>query len=267
MEKTRRNKPENQGAVQRLLPLLGVMATVKGALLELVLGAGFGVLQALLEQERERLCGTRYKHDASRSASRAGYAPGELVLGGRRVTVQRPRVRSKAGEVALPVWERLAAEDPLNARAVEQMVLGVATRKYARSLEPLPAETKSRGTSKSAVSRRFVAATEKTLSDWLGQSLSGLSLASMMIDGIVCGEHTVLVALGIDEEGKKHVLGLWEGATENAVACTALLANLVERGLNVNRAMLCRHRWCQGPCKGRSRYVWQARSRPTMSGP
>jgi transposase-like protein len=160
------------------------------------------------------------------------------VLGGRRVTVQRPRVRSKKGEVPLPSWERLAAEDPLHARAVEQMVLGVATRKYARSLEPLPAETKSRGTSKSAVSRRFVAATEKTLADWLGRSLSGLSLAALMLDGIVCGEHTVLVALGIDEGGQKHVLGLWEGATENAVACTALLASLAERGLDVNRTML-----------------------------
>jgi transposase-like protein len=221
-----------------LLPLLGLMATVKGALLDLVLGAGLGVLQALLEQERERLCGQRYKHDPARSASRAGYAPGELVLGGRRVTVQRPRVRSKKGEVPLPSWERLAAEDPLHARAVEQMVLGVATRKYARSLEPLPAETKSRGTSKSAVSRRFVAATEKTLADWLGRSLSGLSLAALMLDGIVCGEHTVLVALGIDEGGQKHVLGLWEGATENAVACTALLASLAERGLDVNRTML-----------------------------
>lgn len=238
MEKTRRNKPENQGAAQMLLPLLGLMATVKGALLELVLGAGFGVLQALLEQEREQLCGKRYKHDAARTASRAGYAPGELVLGGRRVTVRRPRVRSKDGEIPLPSWERLAAEDPLNARAVEQMVLGVATRKYARSLEPLPTETKSRGTSKSAVSRRFVAATEKTLADWLGRSLSDLSLAVLMIDGIVCGEHTVLVALGIDETGTKHVLGLWEGATENAVACTGLLGNLVERGLDVKRTML-----------------------------
>lgn len=238
MEKTRRKKPESQGPAQMLLPLLGLMATVKGALLELVLGAGFGVLQALLEQEREQLCGKRYKHDPARAASRAGYAPGELVLGGRRVTVQRPRVRSQQGEVPLPSWERLAAEDPLNARAVEQMVLGVATRKYARSLEPMPAETKSRGTSKSAVSRRFVAATAKTLAAWLGGSLSQLSVAAIMIDGIVCGDHTVMVALGIDETGNKHVLGLWEGATENATACTGLLANMVERGLDTKRTML-----------------------------
>ena len=118
------------------------------------------------------------------------------------------------------------------------MLLGVATRKYGRSLEPLPPGTKSRGTSKSAVSRRFVEATSEVLAEWLGRSLAHLSLAALMIDGIVCGEHTVLVALGIDDQGTKHVLGLWEGATENAVACTTMLSNLVERGLNTQRSIL-----------------------------
>jgi transposase-like protein len=240
MEKTRKKKAESQGPAQMLLPLLGLLATVKGALFELVLGSGLGVLQALLEQEREQLCGARYRHDPKRSASRAGYADeAELVLGGRRVAVKRPRVRSRDGkEVPLPSWERFAAEDPLNQRAVEQMLLGVATRKYARSLEPLPPGTKSRGTSKSAVSRRFVEETAKNLKDWLSRNLSELSLAALMLDGIVCGEHTVLVALGIDEKGSKHVLGLWEGATENATACTGLLSNLVDRGLVTTRTML-----------------------------
>jgi transposase-like protein len=155
------------------------------------------------------------------------------------VTVKRPRVRSRDGkEVPLPSWARFAAEDPLSERAVEQMVLGVATRKYARSLEPLPAGTQSRGTSKSAVSRRFVEATAKNLTDWLSRSLSELSLAALMLDGIVCGAHTVLVALGIDEQGSKHIVGLWEGATENATAGTALLSNLVERGLDTTRSTL-----------------------------
>lgn len=239
MKKDRKKKVESQGVAQQVLSLAGLLVTVKGALLELVLGSGFSVLQALLEQERERLCGTRYRHDTGRAASRAGFAPGELVLGGRRVTVPRPRVRSSDGkEIALPSWATYAAEDPLNERAVEQMVLGVATRKYARSLEPLPKETKSRGTSKSAVSRRFVEATAKNLADWLGRSLADLSLAALMIDGLSCGEHTVLVALGIDEQGSKHILGLWEGATENAVACQGLMSSMVERGLDTTRTML-----------------------------
>jgi transposase-like protein len=88
------------------------------------------------------------------------------------------------------------------------------------------------------VSRRFVEATAENLAAWTGRSLSELSLAALMIDGLVCGEHTVLVALGIDENGSKHILGLWEGATENAVACTAFLSNLAERGLDTTRSML-----------------------------
>src|SRR3984885_6648502 len=95
MEKARKKKAESQGGAraQMLIPLLGVLATVKGALLDLVIGSGIEVLQLLLEQDRELLCGARYHHDADRKASRAGYAPGELGLGGRRVTVKRPRAR------------------------------------------------------------------------------------------------------------------------------------------------------------------------------
>src|SRR5262249_50700481 len=158
--------------------------------------------------------------------SRGGHVPGELVLGGRRVSLRRPRVRGKDGrEVALPSWEAFSKEDPLTRRAVEQMLVGVATRKYDRSLEPVPPEVKTRGTSRSAVSRRFVAATAAHLTAWLTRSLSELTLVALMIDGIVYGEHTILVALGIDESGMKHVLGLTEGATENSAACAALLSN------------------------------------------
>ena len=107
-----------------------------------------------------------------------------------------PRARSReAKEIPLPSWEKFAGEDPLNARAVEQMVIGVATRKRARSLESAPIGMKSRGMSKSAVSRRFVAATTERLVSSLEGSLADLSLAALMIDGIVCGEHTALVAL------------------------------------------------------------------------
>jgi len=245
MEKTRKKKAESQGVPQALLPILGLLVTVKTSLLDLVLSSGLKMLEVLLEQEREQLCGVRYQHDPARKVTRAGYAAGELVLGGRRVSVKRPRARTTEGkgkgkgkEVPLPSWEKFAEEDPLTARAVEQMVLGVATRKYGRSLEAMPPGVKTRGTSKSAVSRRFVEATTEGLQTWLKRQLSELSLAVLMLDGIVCGEHTALVALGIDEQGTKHILGVWEGATENAVACQGLLSDLVERGLNTKRTML-----------------------------
>lgn len=160
-------------------------------------------------------------------------------MGGRCVQVRRPRARTLDGaEIHLPSWTAFAAEDPLDERAVNQMLVGVTTRRYARSLEPLAAPLPERGTSKSAVSRRFVAATQKQMDAWLGADLSQVDLAALMIDGIVIAEHVMLVALGIDSDGKKHVLGVREGATENAVACTALLTDLRDRGLRTDRAVL-----------------------------
>jgi transposase-like protein len=168
-----------------------------------------------------------------------GHSRGELVLGGRRVAVQRPRARTRDGrEVQLESWEQFASEDVLEERAMEQMVIGVTTRKYDRSLEGVGDDLETRGTSKSAVSRRFVEGTQKRLQELLGRSLVGLRLVVLMIDGVVVDDRTVLVALGFDADGKKHVLGFREGATENAAGCKALLADLIERGLAVDRAML-----------------------------
>ena len=132
---------------------------LRESLLDFVVDSGLGVVQALLEEERTEACGPRYRHDSQRGARRNGHAPGELILGGRRVSVRRPRARTTDGqEVILPSWASFSNEDPLDERTVEQMVLGVSTRKYRRSLEPLPEGVKDRGTSKSAASRRFVRA-------------------------------------------------------------------------------------------------------------
>jgi transposase-like protein len=141
-------------------------------------------------------------------------------------------------EIALPSWSAFSAEDPLEERAVEQMLVGVSTRRYHRSLEALPDDLPTRGTGKSAVSRRFVAATERQMAEWLGRDLSQLDLVVLMLDGIYLEEHVLLVALGIDTVGDKHVLGVREGATENAASCTALLADLRDRGLHTDRAIL-----------------------------
>lgn len=206
---------------------------------EFVISAGTAALAAVLEAERTIAVGPKYAHLPTRNARRSGSARGELVMGGRRVQVRRPRARTLDGaEIHLPSWTAFAAEDPLDERAVNQMLVGVTTRRYARSLEPLAAPLPERGTSKSAVSRRFVAATQKQMDAWLGADLSQVDLAALMIDGIVIAEHVMLVALGIDSDGKKHVLGVREGATENAVACTALLTDLRDRGLRTDRAVL-----------------------------
>jgi transposase-like protein len=132
----------------------------------------------------------------------------------------------------------MASDDPLNRRIVEQMLVGVATRQYARSLEPLPATIATHGTSKSAVSRRFVAKTRAQLEAWQSQPLDGLDLVGLLLDGVHVGEHCLIVALGIAADGEKHALGLWEGSTENATLCQSLLANLQSRGLRTDRSIL-----------------------------
>ncbi len=216
----------------------GLREMLQRGLHALALVAGMRALEGLLEEDREALCGPRYEHEVGREATRFGHTRGELVLGGRRVSAKRPRVRSQGREVRLPSWELASREDLLTARAFEQMVLGVSTRRYGRSLEPVPEEIETRGESKSAVSRRFVRQGEKMLSERLASRLDAFELAALLIDGLHFGEHVVLCALGIDVTGKKRVLGLWEGATENASACKALLDNLVERGLRTDRSIL-----------------------------
>jgi transposase-like protein len=213
---------------------------IRADLREFVIAAGTAAIGAVLEHERTQLVGPRYAHLPDREAHRAGSAAGELVLGGRRVQVRRPRARTLAGrEVELPSWLAFAAEDPLHERAVEQMLVGVSTRSYARSLEPVPDELVTRGTSRSAVSRRFVAATEKQMAEWLGRDLSAIDLVVLMIDGVYVGDdHVMLVALGFDAQGNKYVLGVREGATENAASCTALLTEMRDRGLRTDRAVL-----------------------------
>lgn len=235
-KKAERGQGEN---AQALLPLAALAFTLRRGLRELVIESGMKVLGELLEQERTGLCGPRYKHEPERAASRAGFATGELVMGGRRVQVRRPRVRTDERELELPTWKEFSSDDPLYARALEEMVIGVSTRKYRRALEELSPQVKERGTSKSVVSQRFIAATQKELTTWLGRDLGGLELAAVMIDGLAFGdERVVLIALGIDRSGRKHVLGLHEGATENATACGALLDDIIERGVDSKRSKL-----------------------------
>lgn len=238
MKKTAKEPSRNQASIwtQLLIPLA---ALVRGDLLALVHQLGLQAVGAMLETERTKLCGERYKHDDARAATRGGSVRGELALGGRRVGLKRPRVVDRKGrEVPLDTWEQLGSTDPLDARALEQMAIGVATRKYARSLEQLPDGVATRGTSKSAVSRRFVAITTEKLTEWMSQPLGALDICAVFIDGIHFGEHIILCALGVDVTGGKHVLGIWEGATENEVACKAMLENIVSRGLKPNRSRL-----------------------------
>ena len=222
----------------RHLPLVDLLVDTRTELFELAMRSGLRVFTAMLEEDRTAICGPRYAHEPGRHASRAGTVPSEVVLGGRKVAIQRPRVRTAKGEVPLPTFQTMAHTDPLDRRVVEQMLVGVATRQYARSLEPLAADVESRGTSKSAVSRRFVAKTRAQLETWRAAPLDDLDLVGLLLDGVHVGEHCLIVALGIAADGGKHALGMWEGSTENAAVCQSLLSNLQSRGLRTDRSLL-----------------------------
>ena len=225
--------------VQLPLPLLDVLQDTRTAFFGLCLDAGQQVLHTMMEQDREQLCGPKHVPNPARRAVRGGSTRGEVTLGGRRILVPRLRARSVDGhELALPSFTYAAGRDPLDARTLEAIAIGVTTRQYCRALDPLPAGIRERAVSKSSVSRRFVALTSAQLATWLARPLADVDVRIVFIDGLHFREHVILLALGVDSQGQKHVLALHEGTTENATVCQALLTDLRARGLDLDRPML-----------------------------
>lgn len=218
------------------------LAEFQGSFDRLCMKAGIAAIEAMLAGDVARLCGRRYARHGGRVARRWGCAPSEIDYHGGKAAVRRPRVRERGGaELELASWRTIKDADLLSRWAFNQMLIGVATRKYARSVRlpdgDLPDQAK-RATTKSSVSRRFVALSTAKLKEWLARDLSGLDLLVIQIDGLHVGDHVLVAAIGIDGAGEKHVLALAVGATENAAVVKALLADLVERGLQPDIARL-----------------------------
>jgi putative transposase len=219
-----------------------LVGSAREGLLALSVGAGLSLVSRLMEREVELLAGPKGSHDPDRVAKRHGHEQGSVTLGGRRVTIRRPRVRSADDEHELPLatYEYFAARDPLATVVMDRMLAGVSTRRYARVGEPVgqEVEREASATSRSTVSELFVASTRTALGELMARRLDDVRLAVMMIDGMEIAERTHVVALGIATDGVKIPLGLWEGSTENATVARELLADLVERGLDPEQAIL-----------------------------
>lgn len=225
--------------VQISMPVQGVLRDVRHAFLGLCIDAGQRVLAAMMEAHRMALCGAKGVPNARRRAVRGGTTASQVVLGGQRIAVRRPRARSATqGELALPSFQWAACDDPLNAATMAAIAAGVSTRRYASTQEPVPAAHEPRAASKSAVSRRFVQLSQEQLAQWLTRPIGELDLPVVMIDGIHFRDRVILLALGIDAQGNKHVLGLREGSTEATRVVASLLSDLVERGLDADRMRL-----------------------------
>jgi putative transposase len=216
---------------------------LREGLLALAVGAGFQVLDAIIEESVTALAGPKGRHDPERTAVRHGSEQGSVTLGGRTVPVRRPRVRTadRSAEVAVPAYELFSSTEVLSRMALERMMAKLSTRRYRAGLEPVgtAVEAVARSTSRSAISRRFVAATETALADMMSADLEKLDLVAIMIDGVHFADHLCVVALGIAIDGTKHPLGIAEGDTENATVVKDLLAGLRERGLDVTKPILC----------------------------
>src|SRR4051794_24557072 len=195
-----------------------------------------------MQLEVTEVVGPKGEHNPDRTAKRHGREDGSMTLGGRRVQVRRPRMRTAEDERELPVqtYGFFADRDPLTRAVMDRMLAGVSTRKFAGVGEPvgLGVETSSSATSKTSVSEMFVERTATALSELMSRGLDDVRLAVMMLDGLEIAERTHVVALGITTEGVKIPLGLWEGSTENATLARTLLADLVDRGLDASQAIL-----------------------------
>ncbi|WP_298377458.1 IS256 family transposase, partial [Azospirillum sp.] len=219
-------------------PLEAAFHDVQSSFETFCLLAGIEAFQDLLEEEAADLCGERHQRHEQRRGRRWGTTKSAVAFHGGRVGVQRPRVRTPDGrqELELASFAAGQREDWLGQWALNQMLINVSTRRFRRSVR-LPdgdvASVNGDGTSKSAVSRKFVALSAAKLQEWMASDLSPLDLLAIQIDGLHVTEDLILVAaMGIDADGAKHPLGLVEGATENAATVRALLDNLIERGLD-----------------------------------
>ena len=235
--------PELTIPAEVTVALAEIAESAKEGLLALAVGAGLQVMETLMEESVTALAGPKHKHNSDRTAVRHGHEQGSVTLGGRRIPVQRPRVRAADGSGELPVvaYELFSGTELLGRLALERMLGGLSTRRYRVGLEPVGVgvEQAASGTSRSAVSRRFVAMTHTALAELMSADLSGLDLVALLIDGVHFGEHTCVVALGIGVDGTKHPLALVEGSTENATLARELLVGLRERGLDPTRPILC----------------------------
>jgi putative transposase len=221
--------------------LADIGAVAREGLLAMSVATGMAVMQAMFDAEIAAVCGPKGRHDSDRVASRHGRERGSVVLGGRRVPVTRPRARTGDGhEVPLPSYRLFAGEDQLTAVVMERMLAGLATRRHVAAAEPVGAAVaeSASATSRSAISRRFVAQTRTALAELLARDLAPLDIKVLMIDGEHIADHCCVVALAITADGTKVPVGLWEGSTENKTVARHLLADLVGRGLDADDGLL-----------------------------
>jgi len=220
---------------------LELKEVLREGLMSFCTAVGMTVFHQMLEEEVTALAGPKGKHDKERTHYRHGTEAGSVTLGGRKLPIQRPRVRSVDGQEArLEVYEMAHDHNALLEAAVSRMLHGLSSRNYQHGLEPAVGENEAViGTSKSSVSRQFVKATQAHLQQLLSRRFDNVDIPVVLIDGVQFTEdYHVLVAMGITIDGRKLILGIRLGSTENATVCKDLLVDLQARGLHADSGLL-----------------------------
>jgi len=228
---------DGKAAFQMILPMSELLFDVAKSIEQTASQAGLLMMKALVDEEVEQLAGERYRHDPDRKAIRWGNDEGHVIFAGRKVAIEKPRVRSKDSnqEICLSRWNAFAHPYRMQQAVSERILRRVSSRDYEGVLDEL---CDGYGIDKSSVSRRWKTASTKRLRQLLERSLDDLQLCVILIDGKEFHDFTLITALGIDTGGHKHVLGLWPGATENSEVCGQLLDELIERGLSTQQRYL-----------------------------
>lgn len=226
----------NSRCLQLSLQIPSVIASLGEAVERIAGEAGLLVMKAVIDEEVEHLAGPRYGHDPDRHASRWGSEESFVAFAGKKVPFRRPRVRSQEGtELPLKRCALFQDDGRLQRAVANKVVHSVSMRNYSRVVDDV---IDGYGIQRSSVSRHWKAVSEERLREVLERPLKDLDLVVVLIDGISFHEHMLVVALGIGADGKKHVLGLWQGATETAEVAKGLLEDLVRRGLDTSRRLL-----------------------------
>jgi putative transposase len=238
IEKFRSHLLNDHGAIQMILPLAEIAQTLRNGVGQFLLQAQLQLLTLIMQDEVDWMTGPRYDRGAEKPVQRWGHEDGSVVINGQKVPVHRPRARSEEGDVKIGSYELFRRDEEQQKRIWESITRGLTTRGYG---PPVRESEKAFAIEKSAVSEKFVAMSARKVNELRKRDLSKLRLCALLLDGVEVKQQHLITALGIDETGRKTILGFHQGASENQAACDGLFSDLAGRGLDFKHLHLHLH--------------------------
>lgn len=237
LEKARVQIAEKSTMIELPVSVIEAIENTQEALTDLTFRTGLVLMKAMMNDEVKSKVGPSYHPAKTSPARRWGKQSGYVIWAGKKIPLKRPRVRTKDGlrEVPLKTYRAFQSEAGLDKRISERIILGLSIRDYKRAIDDF---SEGYGLTKSSVSRHFIKASQKKLEELMERSIDKMDLAVIGIDGIELAGEVLLMAVGIDVQGKKHILGLWQGSTENADVCKMLITDMINRGLKTKHQYL-----------------------------